>query len=86
MSKPTVTAQDIHRLLNHFGDYALKKNCGSCRKHQKFIKIDGTGIPVVIPIHSKQKIKKGTLQQIVEAIAENEGLSIDEVWKILSEV
>lgn len=83
--QPVVTARDIHRLLNHFGNYALKRKCGSSRRHQKFVKIDGTGIPVVVPKHPKEKIRSGTLQQIVEAISENEGISEDKVWKLLSE-
>lgn len=78
-----VTARDVYRLLNHFGDYALKRNCGSSSRHQKFVKLDGTGLPVVIPKHPKEKIRSGTLQQIVEAISENEGIGEDEVWKLL---
>ncbi len=83
--RPVATAHDIHRLLNHFGNYAMKRNCGNSRRHQKFIKTDGTGVPVVIPAHPGEKIRSGTLQQIIEAIAGNEGISEDEVWKLLGE-
>lgn len=82
--RPVATAHDIHRLLNHFGNYALKRNCGNSRKHQKFVKIDGTGKPIVMPAHPKETIRTGTLQQIIEAIAENEGINENEVWGLLN--
>lgn len=83
--QPAVTARDIYRLLNHFGHYALKRNCGGSRRHQKFVKIDGTGLLVVIPKHPKEEIRSGTLQQIIEAIAKNAGIDENEVWKLLKE-
>jgi predicted RNA binding protein YcfA (HicA-like mRNA interferase family) len=69
--------------LNRLGTYGEKK-CGN-GSHKKFVRIDGKGKPVVIPYHPDDSIARGTLRQIIEALACNEGCAEDTIMKMLED-
>ncbi len=86
VKQPSVTVNNIYKLLNYFGHYARKKSCGHSQKHLKFVRLDGDGVPVVVPVHPGCTIAPGTLSQILEAISANEGISVAEIRAILERI
>jgi len=69
--------------MNRLGNYGEKK-CGN-GSHRKFVRTDGKGKPVVIPYHPDDSIARGTLKQIIESIARNEGCTEDAIIEILED-
>jgi predicted RNA binding protein YcfA (HicA-like mRNA interferase family) len=79
---PVVTGKEMKKFLLKMG-YDLVKIKGS---HHLFKRMDGKGYKISVPIHANEPIADGTLNNIIEFFAKNEGLTEDQVRRILLEL
>ena len=79
---PVVNGKGMLRFLERNG-YVLKRCNGS---HFHYKRSDGKGYLITVPVHGKDEIKADTLDSIIYYIAINEGMTIDEVRRAISEM
>lgn len=74
-----VSPKRIEKLLFRLGYIEVKCGNGSHRKYKK----EEVPLPIIVPFHNSKDIAKGTINDIINDLAMNEGLTKEQVKEML---
>ncbi len=77
-----VSPKTIEKLLFRLGYTEVKCGNGSHRKYKK----EGSQFPIIIPFHSSKELARGTLNDIINDLALNEGMTKEQVKEMLQSI